>query len=56
MLELNQSVLDYIENSNAELFALLKELAQIPAPSGNEDLRVEFVKKWFEKLWRKNAV
>jgi len=56
MLELNQSVLDYIENSNAELFALLKELAQIPAPSGNEDLRVEFVKKWFEKVGAKNVI
>ena len=48
-MELNQEILQYLKNSENENLALLEELAQIPAPSGQEDLRVEFVKNWFMK-------
>ena len=47
MFELNDKVLEYLKNSEKENLALLEELAQIPAPSGQEDLRVDFVKNWF---------
>lgn len=40
-------ILDYIENSENEILSLLKELAVIPAPSNNEDLRAEFCAKKF---------
>ena len=47
MLELNEKVLSYLKDSEQENYALLEELSQIPAPSGQEDLRVDFVKNWF---------
>ncbi len=56
MKELNQHVLNYIENSYQELRSLIKDLAQIPAPSGKEELRVEFVKKWFESVGAKHVI
>ena len=56
MKELNQHVLTYIENSYQELRDLIKELAQIPAPSGQEELRVEFVKNWFNKIGAKDII
>ncbi len=56
MLELNDKVLDYLKNSEKENFALLEELCQIPAPSGQEDLRVEFVKTWFLKNGAKEVI
>ena len=45
---LSKDVLDYIEKTNAQAIKLLETLCQIPAPSGKEEKRVEFVKKWFE--------
>ena len=48
MLELNEKVLSYLKNSEKENYELLEELSKIPAPSGQEDLRVEFVKNWFK--------
>ncbi len=38
----------FLENGTAELERLLKEISIIPAPSGSEDKRAEFVKKWLE--------
>ena len=46
---LSKDVLDYIENSHQDMLDLLEELCQIPAPSGNEQLRAEYCKNWFEK-------
>lgn len=48
-MELSEQVLDYIKNSEEELISLLKELAVIPAPSHNEDLRAAFCKRWLEE-------
>ena len=46
---LSQDVLDYLKASEQEMLDLLEELCQIPAPSGKEELRVEFCKNWFER-------
>lgn len=49
-MKLTQDVLDYLSESKQETFELLKTLCQIPAPSGLEDKRVEFVKSWLENV------
>ena len=46
---LPQDVLDYLKSSEQEMLDLLEELCQIPAPSGKEELRVEYCKNWFER-------
>ncbi len=38
----------YINKHTDELFALLRELAAIPAPTGHEEKRAEFCKNWLE--------
>ena len=43
---LDQQALDYIASQEQEALALLKEIAQIPAPSGKEELRAQFCKDW----------
>ena len=43
---LDQQALDYIAAQEQEALALLKEIAQIPAPSGKEELRAQFCKDW----------
>ncbi|MBQ7049511.1 MAG: M20/M25/M40 family metallo-hydrolase, partial [Firmicutes bacterium] len=45
---LNETILKYIEEHKDEAFELLVELAQIPAPSNQEEKRAEFIKKWLE--------
>ena len=45
---LNNTILKYIEAHKDEAFALLVELAQIPAPSNQEEKRAEFIKNWLE--------
>jgi len=45
---LNNTILKYIEARKDEAFALLVELAQIPAPSNQEEKRAEFIKNWLE--------
>lgn len=52
---LSKDVLDYLKTSEQEMLDLLEELCQIPAPSGNEELRVEYCKKWFEKAGAPNV-
>ena len=47
MFTLDKEVLAYIDNCKEETLTLLKDLSEIPAPSGKEEQRVEFVKKWF---------
>lgn len=46
---LTQSVLEYIDAHRQEAYALLLELAQIPAPSNQEEKRAQFCKNWLEK-------
>ena len=48
-MELSKEVVQYIDDSREELISLLKELAVIPAPSHNEDLRAAFCKEWLEE-------
>ena len=45
-LILNDRILKYIETHKDEVFELLVELAQIPAPSNQEEKRAEFIKNW----------
>ncbi len=56
MYTLDKKVIDYLDNSLDETFARLEELAKIPAPSGKEELRVEFVKNWLIKNGAKNVI
>lgn len=46
---LTQDILNYIENHRQEAFDLLLELARIPAPSNQEEMRAEFCKAWLEQ-------
>ncbi len=43
-----QNIKQYVDAHMAELYALLKELCLIPAPSNHEELRADFCKKWFD--------
>ncbi len=45
-LELNNDILTYIKNCEQETIELLETLCAIPAPSGKEEKRAEFVKNW----------
>ena len=44
--ELNRDVLAYLESCREEQVALLETLCAIPAPSGHEERRAEFCRKW----------
>ncbi len=48
-MQLSQKIIDYIEAHEQETIDLLIQLAQIPAPSNQEQLRAEFCKDWLEK-------
>lgn len=48
-MKLTQSVLDYIDAHRQEAYELLLELAQIPAPSNQEEKRAQFCKNWLEQ-------
>ena len=48
-MELTNEILSYIDAHAQEAFGLLVELAQIPAPSNNEEKRARFCKEWLEK-------
>ena len=47
-MELTSKILEEMELHRQEAYDLLLELAQIPAPSGQEELRAEFCKNWLE--------
>ena len=47
-MQLTRDVINYIENSREETMQLLEALCRIPAPSGHEEARAEFCKKWLE--------
>lgn len=46
---LEQSIIKYIEAHQREAFDLLLDLARIPAPSNQEQLRAAFCKKWLDE-------
>ncbi|MBQ3107654.1 MAG: M20/M25/M40 family metallo-hydrolase, partial [Firmicutes bacterium] len=48
-MELTKDILQYIDDHKQEAFDLLVELAQIPAPSNQEEKRAAFIKDWLEK-------
>lgn len=45
-MELTNEVLNYIRDHQQEAYELLRELAQIPAPSNHEQQRAEFCRAW----------
>lgn len=44
--ELTSDILKYVEDCKEETIELLETLCKIPAPSGKEEKRAEFVKNW----------
>ena len=50
-----QTVKDFVKLHTDEMYALLKELCLIPAPSYKEDARADFCKKWFDEHCGKGA-
>ena len=54
-MKLTQDVINYLEESKEERNELLRTLCQIPAPSGKEEKRVEFVKAWLENIGAKGV-
>ena len=54
-MELTADMLKYIDTHAAEAFQLLLDLAQIPAPSGNEAQRAEFCLRWLRSKGAENA-
>ena len=53
---LNNEVLKFLQDHEQETFDLIETLSKIPAPSGKEQLRVEFCKKWFEDNGAKEVI
>ena len=53
---LTEEVLNYLAGCEGEHNELLERLARIPAPSGMEDKRVEFIKDWFLKNGAENVI
>lgn len=47
-MKLTQEIISYLDSCREEQIELLKTLAQIPAPSGKEEKRVEFCTKWLK--------
>ena len=44
-----QKIKEFVVQNEALMFQTLKELCLIPAPSGKEELRADYCKKWLEK-------
>ena len=55
MMELNQKILQYLEDSYGEAVALLEALCKIPAPSHHEEKRAAFCKRWLESIGAKGV-
>lgn len=47
--EMKKDLKEYLDSCISEAHLLLKELCLIPAPSGEEDKRAQFVKSWLEQ-------
>ena len=45
-MQLTNEMITYLEQHRQEAFSLLKTLAQIPAPSNQEQQRAAFCSKW----------
>lgn len=56
MIDLNKDVLKYLQDSEQETLDLLETLCQIPAPSGNEHKRAEFIKNWLTENGAKQVI
>jgi len=54
-MRLSAEILQYIENHHQEALELLIRLAQIPAPSHQEQLRAEFCLNWLQTQGAENA-
>ena len=54
-MSLNETVRQYIDEHKQEAYELLLTLAQIPAPSHNEEKRAEFCKNWLEEQGAKGV-
>lgn len=52
---LNKDVLNYLENNKEQTLKLIEELCKIPAPSGKEERRAEFVKNYMESFGAKGV-
>lgn len=48
--KLQQDVLEYLENNRPRFLSAIRELAQIPAPSGQEELRAQWCKQYLKSL------
>ena len=44
--ELDKKILSYLEENNEATISLIETISKIPAPSGKEEKRAEFVKNW----------
>ena len=42
--------MEYLENNRPRFLSAIRELAQIPAPSGQEELRAQWCKQYLESL------
>lgn len=56
MSVLTDNVLSFLFEHEQETFELIETLSKIPAPSGKEELRVEFCKKWFKENGAKEVI
>lgn len=54
-MKFSKTIQQYIEAHRQEAFELLVELAQIPAPSHQEQLRAEFCLNWLRGIGAENA-
>ena len=52
---LSDEVIKYLQDNNEETLRLIEEICKIPAPSGKEEKRAEFVKKYMESFGAKGV-
>ena len=55
-MEYHQKILSYVDSCREEQLRLLTALAQIPAPSGHEELRASFCKNWLLENGAKEVI
>lgn len=53
--ELSEKILSFLKEHEEETLDLIKTLCGIPAPSGKEERRAEFCKKWLENVGAKGV-
>lgn len=52
---MENKIKNYISKNRDDIFALLKNLCAIPAPSHKEENRAKYIKTWFENIGAKNT-